>query len=85
MKRFLILAALAALLFAGLGCENPSSLRTYGVAGYKLYTGWIASSPYWPEAVPRLTADQQAAFAEASWAEHERVYAWVDDQIEQGD
>lgn len=79
MRKVLLLAVLASLCAASLGCTEQ--LRPYGIEGYTLYTGWIARSPYWPPEVSRLTADQQRAFAEASWAEHERVHDWIDEQL----
>ena len=81
MRKLLLVVALAAACAVSVGCTEQ--LRPYGIEGYTLYTGWIARSPYWPEDVARMTADQQRAFAEASWAEHERVYDWVDDQLVQ--
>jgi hypothetical protein len=81
MRRALLLVVLAAACVASVGCTEQ--LRPYGIEGYTLYTGWVARSPYWPTGVPRMTADQQRAFAEASWAEHERVYQWVDEQLDE--
>ena len=80
MRTALLLVALAATCVASVGCTEQ--LRPYGIQGYTPYTGWIARSPYWPDGVSRLTADQQQAFAEASWAEHERVYEWVEGQLD---
>ena len=76
-----VVLALAAAALAGCG-GNGDSLRPYGIAGYQLYTGWIARSPYWTEGVPRMTTEQEKAFAVASWSEHERVYDYVADQFD---
>jgi len=79
MKRLLLVLLVGGMVLLA-GC-NPAQLRPYGIQGYRLYTDWIAASPYWPEGTPRLTIEQKLAFAEASWAEHERVYNWVEQNI----
>jgi len=80
MKSVIITIVSMSLILLSLGC-SPAQTRDYGVQGYRLYTNWIADSPYWPDDVERLTDEQVDAFAKASWAEHERVYNWVDEQL----
>ena len=87
MRQFAMAAVLAACVLASAlaaGCDQ-ANLKDYGIVGYEVYTRWIAESNYWPDGTPRLSAEQQRAFAVTSWAEHERVYDYLDQVLGEKD
>ena len=65
MKRALLVGLLFLMVVVA-GCTG-SGTRDLGITGLELYYDELVESPFWPENVEKLSADEKAALASTTW------------------
>jgi len=61
-----LLAVLLGTVVLAVGCTG-SQTRDLGITGLELYYGALVGSPFWPDGVERLSAEEVKALASTTW------------------
>ena len=66
MKKRALLVGLLLLVVGAVGCTE-SQTRDLGITGLELYYDALVSSPFWPDGVEKLSAEEKEALASTTW------------------
>ena len=82
MKRALLAVLLFLVVGAGsVGCGDSAQTRDLGITGLELYYKTLVGSPFWPEGVEPLSAEEIDALASTTWDAGEWAVARAKEEL----